>query len=118
LLCRPDVALASLVPFLSSEIKNKIAHFPKIIEEIECDVKYAGYIKHSQALIESMSKNENIKIPPDFDYSAVRSLTNEAREKLIRFRPQTLGQASRIPGVSPADVAALFFLLHKHSGLT
>ena len=118
LLCRPDVALASLVPFLQSDIKNKVTHFPQIIEEIECDIKYAGYIKHGQALIESMSNNENTKIPPDFDYSAVRSLTNEAREKLIRFRPQTLGQASRIPGVSPADVAALFFLLHKHSGLT
>jgi len=86
--------------------------------EIECDVKYAGYIKHSHSLINSLAQNENIKIPSDFDYIHVHTLTKEAREKLSHLRPQTLGQASRISGVSPADIAALFFLLYKHSGST
>jgi len=62
-----------------------------------------------------MMQNEKIQIPSDFDYIRAHPLTNEAREKLLRIRPQTLGQASRIPGVSPADIAALYFLLQKRS---
>jgi len=113
LLCRPNINFASLLPFITPEVKGRLATFPGLPEEIECDVKYDGYIKHSLALVESMLKNENINIPIEFDYNTARPLTNEAREKLNRNRPQTLGQASRIPGVSPADIASLYFLLHK-----
>ena len=115
LLCRPNVSINSLVPFFSQNILANLSQFPGLLEEIECDVKYEGYIKHCLVLVNSMMQNEKIQIPSDFDYIRAHPLTNEAREKLLRIRPQTLGQASRIPGVSPADIAALYFLLQKRS---
>jgi len=118
LLCRPSICLQNILHFLPIDILNGIERFSGVSGEIECDVKYAGYIKHSHSLINSLAQNEYIKIPPDFDYIHVHTLTKEAREKLSHLRPQTLGQASRISGVSPADIAALFFLLYKHSGST
>lgn len=118
LLCRPAVSFDSIIRYLPDKIRNNLTDFPNIANEIECDIKYDGYIKHSQKLVDSMIRNESVKIPPEFNYAGMRSLTSEAREKLTRIRPQTLGQASRIAGVSPADIAALFFLLYKHSGST
>lgn len=118
ILCRPAVSFDSIVHLLTDEIKNDLSFFPNIHNEIECDVKYEGYIKHSLAHVKSLSQNEGVKIPSNLNYYQVHSLTTEAREKLTRINPQTLGQASRIPGVSPADIAALFFLLYKHTGST
>lgn len=77
------------------------------IEEAEIQIKYRGYIEREKFIAEKLHRLENIAIPEDFDYSAIQSLTIEARQKLACIRPQTIGQASRIPGVSPADVSVL-----------
>ena len=77
------------------------------IEEAEIEIKYSGYIERERLVAEKLHRLENIAIPADFDYSAMQSLTIEARQKLMRIRPITIRQASRIPGVSPADVNVL-----------
>ena len=77
------------------------------IEEAEIQIKYRGYIERERFIAEKMRRLEGIKIPLDFDYNSMMSLTIEARQKLSHIRPQTIGQASRIPGVSPADINVL-----------
>jgi tRNA uridine 5-carboxymethylaminomethyl modification enzyme len=78
------------------------------------ELRYAGYVERERALVEQMRSLERWRVPPQFDYGAVTAITKEAREKLARIRPDTLGQASRISGVSPADVQALMVLLKRH----
>ncbi len=95
-------------------------HFPKLaryiereglsaeaIEEAEIQIKYRGYIEREQYIADKLRRLENIAIPYDFDYHALQSLTIEARQKLTKIRPATIGQASRISGVSPADINVL-----------
>ena len=77
------------------------------IEEAEIQIKYKGYIEREKFIAEKLRRLENIRIPGDFDFFSMNSLTIEARQKLSRIRPKTIGQASRIPGVSPADVNVL-----------
>ena len=77
------------------------------IEEAEIQIKYKGYIEREKFIAEKLHRLENIAIPVDFDYFSMNSLTIEARQKLSKIRPSTIGQASRIPGVSPADVNVL-----------
>uniref|UniRef100_UPI004057942C tRNA uridine-5-carboxymethylaminomethyl(34) synthesis enzyme MnmG n=1 Tax=Alistipes sp. TaxID=1872444 RepID=UPI004057942C len=77
------------------------------IDEAEIEIKYRGYIEREKLIAEKLRRLENISIPTDFDYHAMHSLTIEARQKLSRIQPTTIGQASRIPGVSPADVNVL-----------
>ena len=77
------------------------------IEEAEIQIKYKGYIEREKFIAEKLHRLENIAIPADFDFFSMNSLTIEARQKLSRIRPATIGQASRIPGVSPADVNVL-----------
>lgn len=77
------------------------------IEEAEIQIKYKGYIEREKFIADKLHRLENIRIPADFDYFSMNSLTIEARQKLARIRPETIGQASRIPGVSPADVNVL-----------
>ncbi|MEG0499231.1 MAG: tRNA uridine-5-carboxymethylaminomethyl(34) synthesis enzyme MnmG, partial [Alistipes sp.] len=79
----------------------------EILEEAEIQIKYKGYIEREKFIAEKLHRLENIHIPADFDFSQTQSLTIEARQKLARIRPSTIGQASRIPGVSPADVNVL-----------
>lgn len=79
----------------------------EIIEEAEIQIKYKGYIEREKFIAEKLRRLENITIPGDFDFHSMNSLTIEARQKLSRIRPTTIGQASRIPGVSPADVNVL-----------
>lgn len=101
-------------------LEGLAAHFPKLaryikreeisaeaIEEAEIQVKYRGYIEREQYIAEKMRRLENIAIPDGFDYHSLQSLTIEARQKLTKIRPATIGQASRIPGVSPADINVL-----------
>lgn len=80
---------------------------PSIIEQVAIELKYAGYIERQRREVEQLRQNEHRTIPPNFDYDAIPSLSKEAREKLSRIRPATLGQATRIPGVSAADSAIL-----------
>ena len=79
----------------------------EVIEEAEIQIKYKGYIEREKFIAEKLHRLENILIPDDFDFHSMNSLTIEARQKLSRIRPTTIGQASRIPGVSPADVNVL-----------
>lgn len=78
-----------------------------ILKYVETEVKYEGYLKRQEILINQMKKNEDIKLDKDFDYNKVKGLRLEARQKLNTFKPLTLGQASRISGVSPADISVL-----------
>ena len=82
--------------------KNNIT--PEIVEQAEIQIKYKGYIEREKLLAEKLHRLENITIPEGFDFMAMNALTIEARQKLTKIRPQTIGQASRIPGVSPADI--------------
>ncbi len=81
--------------------------------EVETDIKYAGYIERQRLLIAQTEKLDGFKLPPDFNYLAADHLSKEAREKLNRIRPTTLGQASRIGGVSPADISVLMVMLEQ-----
>ncbi len=79
----------------------------EVIEQAEIQIKYKGYIEREKLLAEKLHRLENIAIPAAFDFMAMNALTIEARQKLTKIRPQTIGQASRIPGVSPADINVL-----------
>ena len=76
----------------------------EVIEQAEIQIKYKGYIEREKLLAEKLRRLENITIPEGFDFMQMNALTIEARQKLTKIRPQTIGQASRIPGVSPADI--------------
>jgi tRNA uridine 5-carboxymethylaminomethyl modification enzyme len=88
----------------------------KAAEQLEIQAKYAGYIKRQQTEIERHKTNEAVKIPPELDYAEVRGLSSEVREKLIRSRPETIGMAGRIPGVTPAAISLLLIHLKKKRG--
>ena len=77
------------------------------LEQVALDAKYAGYIAREAAQVDSARKRDDIAIPADVDYSDVPSLSLEAREKFAKLRPVSLGQAARIPGITPADVSVL-----------
>ena len=77
------------------------------MESVEIAIKYRGYIEREKRIADKILKLENITIPEDFDFSRVTSLSIESRQKLIKHRPITIAQASRIPGVSPADISVL-----------
>ncbi len=83
-------------------------------EQVEIQVKYDGYIQRQQRQIHQFKKMENFRIPNTFDYAEVPGLKAEAREKLIKIQPASIGQASRLPGVSPADISILTVILHQH----
>ena len=110
-----DIVLRSNVTISDlSRVHKKLAKYiaendlsREIIEQAEIQTKYRGYIERERYYAEKMHRLENIAIPESFDYNALQSLTIEARQKLTRIRPTTIGQASRIPGVSPADINVL-----------
>ena len=84
-----------------------------MIEETEILTKYEGYIDKEKEIAEKISKFEDIPLKADFDYKSLTSLSFEAREKLSKLKPQTIGQASRINGVSPADISVLVVYLTR-----
>ncbi len=87
---------------------------PVILEAVEIQAKYAGYLEREQRQIERYRHLEARAIPESFDFTAVAELRYEAREKFTRFRPRSLGQAARISGISPADIATLsIYLLQR-----
>ena len=88
-----------------------------IIEQVEIEVKYEGYIKKSLQQVEKLKKMNAMKIPNDLDYDEVPSLAIEAREKLKKVLPLTIGQASRISGVNPADISILLVFLEQRRGM-
>ncbi len=105
LLKRPEVTFASLVS--AHEEVAALALDPDIAESFEIDVKYSGYVERQGENVERMRKQESVEIPADMDFKSLSGLANEAKDKLTKFRPRTLGQAARIAGVRPPDVALL-----------
>ncbi len=88
---------------------------PAVKEQVEIQIKYDGYIQRQQRQIHQFKKLENLRIPDTFNYVNVRGLKTEAREKLEKIRPASIGQASRLPGVSPADISILMVMLHQRN---
>ncbi|MEN9762381.1 MAG: hypothetical protein RI906_2207 [Pseudomonadota bacterium] len=108
LLRRPDVGYDAVTQLAPGGLET-----PEVIEQVEIQLKYAGYIVRQQAEIERQAHHESLALPTDFDYSAVRGLSVEVQQKLSRHQPQTLGQAARISGVTPAAVSLLLVHLKK-----
>ena len=107
LLRRPQVDYEGLRQF-----DPERPEFPAAVaEQVEISIKYEGYIKRQLRQVEEFSKMENRKLPKDIDYNNISGLRTEARQKLSKIRPDNFGQASRISGVSPADIAALMIYL-------
>ena len=106
---RPQLHYAELAPF-DLERPDLPAD---VAEQVEISVKYEGYIQRQQKQVEDFRKMESHKLPPDLNFNAIQGLRLEAREKLSAVRPLDLGQASRISGVSPADIAALMVYLER-----
>lgn len=106
--------LADLVPALRAELdKVPASRKEEIIEAAEILIKYSGYIKREQIIADKINRLENIRIKGKFDYNSIQSLSTEARQKLTRIDPDTIAQASRIPGISPSDINILLVLLGR-----
>ncbi len=113
LLKRPQIGIAELKQ-MDKTIQQKIdSYSEEVQQQVEINLKYDSYIDREQKLAEKIESLEAYKIKPDFDYDRVKALSSEAREKLKRIRPETIGQMSRISGVSPADVSILTVYLGK-----
>ncbi len=117
LILRPQLsilALAEMIPDLASLIDSFDATLKEeIVEAAEISIKYHGYIAREEAIAKKLSRLEHVRIRGKFDYSTIRSLSTEARQKLAKIDPETVGQASRIPGISPSDVNILLLLLGR-----
>ena len=113
LLKRPNITIKDLP--LAAQKNSDLAHNEELLIEAESTIKYEGYIKRQEEHIKKMKKHENKKIPPGVNYHNISSLSNEAREKLSFVNPETLGQASRVSGVTPADASVLAVLLTKET---
>jgi tRNA uridine 5-carboxymethylaminomethyl modification enzyme len=103
--------LAEGIPELDHFLISLNGKDPEELEEAEIQIKYESYIQKEQEIVEKLSKYEHITLQPDFDYYSLKSLSSEAREKLSKIMPRTLGQASRISGVSPSDISVLIVYL-------
>jgi tRNA uridine 5-carboxymethylaminomethyl modification enzyme len=107
LLKRPEISYAELAMFDDVSRETR----PDVREQVEIQVKYHGYIERQQEQIERARGLENSRLPAEFDFNSIKGLTTEVREKLNKFRPDTLGQASRIPGVTPAAISVVSIAL-------
>lgn len=110
LLRRPGIELGMLQPWLPEIGQWR----PDVVREVESQIKYAGYIERQQRQVRQMRRTAAIRIPEDLDYQAVHGLSFEVREKLQRVRPEDLGQAERIPGITPAAITALLAHVQVH----
>ena len=103
LMKRPQLDYACLAPVDTGRPQLE----PNLMEQVEIEIKYEGYIQKQRKQVEQMKKLEHKLLPPDLDYKTIRGLRLEAREKLNKIKPLNIGQASRISGVSPADISVL-----------
>lgn len=116
LITRPGISLVELLDFSekSKELAKELSQeHQDIIDQTEIQLKYEGYINREQDVANKMNRLEEVKIPEDLDYSKLYSLSAEAKEKLSGIRPATIGQASRISGVSPSDISVLLVFLGR-----
>lgn len=109
LLKRPEIKYAEIAKIKPSDIDVSEA----VAEQIEIQAKYDGYISRQQEEIDRLKRNENTKLPLDFDYDNISGLSNEMKQKLLEIKPESIAQASRIPGVTPAAVSLLLVYLKK-----
>ena len=109
LLRRPQVSYADIAPFDENRPDLPLA----VTEEVEIQLKYAGYLARQEKQVEEFKKEESRRLPDDIDYHAITGLRLEAQEKLSQIRPMSIGQAGRISGVSPADIAVLLIWLEQ-----
>ena len=109
LLRRPEVKLHQLLALL-----NRNVYLRDAVLDVEFGVKYKGYLDRQQVLLEKFAKTENMRLPEELNYAQIRALSAEAREKLSRIRPVSLGQAARISGVSPSDISVLLVYMEKY----
>lgn len=113
LLKRPELTIEK-IKTIDSRINDTLSTYSTdILEQVEIQVKYASYIDKEYQLAEKMNHLEKIKIPKNINYTSMPALSNEAKEKLTKLKPETLGQASRISGISPADISVLLVYLHR-----
>jgi tRNA uridine 5-carboxymethylaminomethyl modification enzyme len=114
---RPEVSISSIVDYDSQSIFSEeiveLLHYRDVMREIDTSIRYEGYLKKQQNEVEKFYRMELKKIPKSFDYQLIKSLSAEAREKLNKIRPENLGQASRISGITPADISLLLVYLEK-----
>ena len=116
LLARPEISLPDLSA-IHSGLREQIASISRVQEEVmeaaEIQIKYQGYIQRERLAADKLKRLDTIHLAEDFDYANLQSLSTEARQKLSRIRPKTIGDASRIPGVSPNDISVLLVLLGR-----
>ncbi|WP_337872802.1 tRNA uridine-5-carboxymethylaminomethyl(34) synthesis enzyme MnmG [Ignavibacterium sp.] len=110
---RPEIKLKELLSVngFSTEIIQSILKNEKVLEQVEIELKYEGYIKRQYETIEKLERYEDVKIPLTLNYYNIKQLSTEGREKLAKFKPRSIGQASRISGVTPSDISVLLIYL-------
>ena len=116
LIMRPNITIAGLaeaVPALTEAIDKITRVREEVVESTEINIKYQGYIERERIAADKLQRLDGIRIPKDFDYDKLQSLSTEARQKLNKIQPSTIGEASRIPGVSPNDVSVLLVIMGR-----
>ncbi len=116
ILLRPQIKLQDLISIFPplQKITNKITtNKEEVLQSVEIQIKYSNYIEREKLIAEKIKRLENIPLPENFDYSKLKSISTEARQKLNKIKPKNIGQASRIPGVSPSDINALLIYLGR-----
>jgi tRNA uridine 5-carboxymethylaminomethyl modification enzyme len=118
ILMRPDVKLEQLMPLIS-ELRVLFNELPpslltkEVVEAVEIEIKYSGYIGREQQEAEKNLRLESKRIPHQVDFTKILSISTEGRMKLAKIRPETVGEASRIPGISPSDISAILIYLGR-----
>ena len=113
---RPQIEFKKLLQMCGIDVQDDAASEDvrnAIIETVEIDIKYEGYIVREKLMADKIGRLEKIKLDPDFDYEKLKSISTEARQKLIKHRPETVGHASRISGVSPSDISVLLVYMGR-----
>ena len=111
---RPQIDLDDMLSF--NEVQDYVAEHnldTEVLEQAEIRIKYSGYIAKEKANADKLQRLENIKIPDNFDYTKLKSLSYEAREKLTKIQPTTISQASRVSGVSPSDISVMLVYMGR-----
>lgn len=111
---RPEVPVSELLGYIDKDeypLAGALLENEESLEQIEIELKYDGYIKRQHELVKKLEKLEKVNIPDDFDYMKLKTISNESKEKLHKIKPRSLGQASRISGVSPSDISILLVYL-------
>jgi tRNA uridine 5-carboxymethylaminomethyl modification enzyme len=114
ILSRPQIDLADVMKF--EKVKEYVGNAnvdQEILEQAEIQVKYSGYIEKERNNADKLTRLEDVKIPENFDYEKIKSMSIEAKQKLSKIRPVTISQASRISGVSPSDISVLLIYMGR-----